>query len=611
MSARVPCRAGWRLTILAVTLASTVGFAWIAQARPRPVPVSTSVCTGLAPVEAQKCLKTVRESQPVFIFIPGILGSALKSENGDVLWGTTGGKTDRLLLTPTSEPVVPSELGSFQVGDGLYDRDIYGRMAEEIRRLDVGDIAHFLMFPYDWRQDNRISAERLEEWLTRDVVAQIKGRTVIFVAHSMGGLVFRYWYSKYKKGKPTDSHAFTLDQVLFLAVPHVGAPQALYRIVEAKLFDSVGERLAGLVWNSFHNLEKVAYSFPSLYQLLPQAPCTVIRAGADCATGYVPLFEPRTWEQLHLLKKVAEAAGQSEVNILQVVSRYISDAATFHQEIPACNAIPNATFFSSSSEETLISATVDNDNELQWTRGMGDKTVPKDIAACGNIAPQFDIDVEGDHIGIAKADFFLKFIERLRTYALSQRGVRFATMIQSDRAFATAFAISGNVLAVPPESLISDSDVATRILAANLEIQKIAHEAGVTLSFANAPKTAEMDILRTALLPPGRQKAEAAQRVGYYFHKEGDALAKTFHEGTVDSLKAFKLADAYTSKVIGVTGSQLPDDLLGAAHNTKGAALARLGRFDEAKAEYTIAATKFGKELAERNLKAILKGGGL
>jgi triacylglycerol esterase/lipase EstA (alpha/beta hydrolase family) len=53
-------------------------------------------------------------------------------------------------------------------------------------------------FPYDWRRDNRASARRLErfgwDWLKKwwDPSGNDKAK-LIFVVHSMGGLVARYF----------------------------------------------------------------------------------------------------------------------------------------------------------------------------------------------------------------------------------------------------------------------------------------------------------------------------------------------------------------------------------------------------------------------------------
>jgi pimeloyl-ACP methyl ester carboxylesterase len=58
--------------------------------------------------------------------------------------------------------------------------------------------ANFIEFPYDWRLDNRVTAKRLQEfvedrlprWRKR---SHNKNAKVILVAHSMGGLVARYY----------------------------------------------------------------------------------------------------------------------------------------------------------------------------------------------------------------------------------------------------------------------------------------------------------------------------------------------------------------------------------------------------------------------------------
>ncbi|WP_454131014.1 esterase/lipase family protein [Kitasatospora aureofaciens] len=65
--------------------------------------------------------------------------------------------------------------------------------------------ANFLEFPYDWRLDNRIAARRLTETVERALHEwrQHTGNPaakVIFLAHSMGGLVAARYYLEALEG---------------------------------------------------------------------------------------------------------------------------------------------------------------------------------------------------------------------------------------------------------------------------------------------------------------------------------------------------------------------------------------------------------------------------
>ena len=59
-------------------------------------------------------------------------------------------------------------------------------------------VANYFEFPYDWRRDNRVAArqlqrfieDRLHRWRTK---TPFKDARAVIVAHSMGGLVARYF----------------------------------------------------------------------------------------------------------------------------------------------------------------------------------------------------------------------------------------------------------------------------------------------------------------------------------------------------------------------------------------------------------------------------------
>jgi pimeloyl-ACP methyl ester carboxylesterase len=92
-----------------------------------------------------------------------------------------------------------------QIIPGLLKLDGYSKLSSFLRTSfelysanDRGVGGNYLEFAYDWRLDNRINARRLAEKVDRmlsDWKAQtgVKNARVIFVAHSMGGLIARYY----------------------------------------------------------------------------------------------------------------------------------------------------------------------------------------------------------------------------------------------------------------------------------------------------------------------------------------------------------------------------------------------------------------------------------
>jgi hypothetical protein len=154
----------------------------------------------------------------VMVLLPGITGSVL-SRNGKVVWGfagssigkalfTLGGSMRKALALPHDDPGV-DDLGDGITADalmpdlhllpGVWKIDGYAKIAEAVMsRFAVTEGKNFFRFPYDWRRDNRVAARQLarasHEWL-RDWRASSGNADarLILVAHSMGGLVSRYF----------------------------------------------------------------------------------------------------------------------------------------------------------------------------------------------------------------------------------------------------------------------------------------------------------------------------------------------------------------------------------------------------------------------------------
>jgi triacylglycerol esterase/lipase EstA (alpha/beta hydrolase family) len=120
-----------------------------------------------------------------------------------------------------------------------------------------------VVFAYDWRLSNRHSAERLrvrveeclERWRASDP-SRADAR-LVFICHSMGGLVAR-WYIERLGG------AEVTRVLVTLGTPHRGAAKAL-----EQLADGVRKGPAPLKVD----LTAFARSLPSSYQLLPEYAC--------------------------------------------------------------------------------------------------------------------------------------------------------------------------------------------------------------------------------------------------------------------------------------------------------------------------------------------------
>ncbi|MCG7206833.1 lipase/acyltransferase domain-containing protein [Streptomyces arenae] len=229
------------------------------------------------------------------VVVPGIGGSILQTSRGAARWDQRrrrflGAATRPERLGLDAHPdLVPVDLMPDITLIGPVVAPGYDGLVRKLRsrfddlRIDVArpggepdTRADVLLFPYDFRRSVRHAAERLRD----EVEARLGGehasarrRRVIVVAHSMGGLVARYWLGPL--GGATDCAA-----LLTLGTPHRGAPKALDVLVNGL---AVGpKRLAGLT--------EVLRQWPSAYELLPRYPA-VGRSGSGSALAPHELAE--------------------------------------------------------------------------------------------------------------------------------------------------------------------------------------------------------------------------------------------------------------------------------------------------------------------------------
>ncbi|MBD2080627.1 lecithin--cholesterol acyltransferase [Leptolyngbya sp. FACHB-17] len=217
------------------------------------------------------------------IILPGILGSVLQKDGKD-LWAISGQAVWQV-LSKTGETIRNLKLSeddseAASLGDGIrataliqdthlipgfWKIDGYTRTARLVTdNFDItpGDIyndpddkaANFYQFPYDWRRDNRANArilkklidKRLKCWREKSGASDAK---VILMAHSMGGLVSRY-YLEVLEGWQDSRALFTFG------TPYRGSLNAV-------------NFLANGYKKLFLDLTDVMRSLTSIYQLLP------------------------------------------------------------------------------------------------------------------------------------------------------------------------------------------------------------------------------------------------------------------------------------------------------------------------------------------------------
>jgi hypothetical protein len=228
--------------------------------------------------------------------LPGITGSVLQKNKKDV-WAVTtesvGGALTSLgrnleALELKDDPQDVEDLGDGVVATGLFP-DVHlipgfwkidgysGVRAALSQRLNLDGAQNYVEFPYDWRRDNRVAARKLARlvpaWLAQwKKVSGNDDSKVVFIAHSMGGLVARYYLECLQGWRYA-------RKLITFGTPYRGSLNALD-------FLSNGYRKTFAGFN-VADLSTLMRSFTSVYQLLPRYPCVDMGDGMMRRPGEV------------------------------------------------------------------------------------------------------------------------------------------------------------------------------------------------------------------------------------------------------------------------------------------------------------------------------------
>ncbi len=220
----------------------------------------------------------------LIVIVPGILGSVLEKDGKD-LWAVSGQAIWQILsqseqtinnLKLTQDDPELDDLGDgikatrliedVHIIPGLVKIDGYTQttqlIADNFTNVTKGNIyqdsedkaANLYHFPYDWRRDNRASARILQKLINKRLKcwrehSNNPNAKVIILAHSMGGLVSRY-YLEVLGGWQDCKALFTFG------TPYRGSVNAI-------------NFLANGYKKLFLDLTEVMRSLTSIYQLLP------------------------------------------------------------------------------------------------------------------------------------------------------------------------------------------------------------------------------------------------------------------------------------------------------------------------------------------------------
>lgn len=204
----------------------------------------------------------IPERHPV-VFAPGIMGSELWLGK-ERIWPNLKllFKEPEFLKYPGIKGIEPRGiLQEVVVVPNLIKLEQYSQLGDYL----VEDLGYtrgkdFFEFAYDWRQDIRITAKQLSQFVD---ALPVKG-PIKLVAHSLGTLVSRYYVERLG-GKDK------VDKLILMGGPHLGTPAGVSSLLfgpDVLPFGLMGE-----------TLRKVVSTFYTSYQIIPVYDCGVDQFG--------------------------------------------------------------------------------------------------------------------------------------------------------------------------------------------------------------------------------------------------------------------------------------------------------------------------------------------
>lgn len=223
--------------------------------------------------------------QVPIIFIPGITGSKLKNKSDhQEIWPqgywqlmTHDFAELATQINPKTLEAITDQQEAYSITDRVAGRDFYNKLIAVLENVagfrqaipgtKASHLKHYYVFPYDWRQDNAITAKKLHNFIEQIRKDYNKPHLKVdIIAHSMGGLITRY-YLRYGPQDVLDSNelpvnlsgAKNLRRVVLLGTPNFGSISSINTMIDG----------LPLVFNSIE--PQTLATMPSMYQLFPHA----------------------------------------------------------------------------------------------------------------------------------------------------------------------------------------------------------------------------------------------------------------------------------------------------------------------------------------------------
>jgi len=209
-----------------------------------------------------------------------------------VLWSDSRASITRALREPArlalDHPAKPTRvIEDFTVVPFLKNlhgyTDLITLLRGTFRRDEFGFTPGSMMtsFPHDFRQSVEYNSGELDRFVYKrltEVRKRVPSAKVIFVAHSMGGLIARHWVAQ-------DTNNADCRGVITLGTPYSGAPKALDVLVN------------GLYWGhkaiQRRGLSRITADWPGLWDLVAFEKRVIDSTGGRQAPSEIAALDPR------------------------------------------------------------------------------------------------------------------------------------------------------------------------------------------------------------------------------------------------------------------------------------------------------------------------------
>jgi hypothetical protein len=218
----------------------------------------------------------VQRLRHLVVIVPGIGGSRLAGSGDATRWELSAAAIGRTVIWPRSLDVehasdlYPTGLvRSFTTFGPLLNVVGYEGLVSHLDNSFRDVVVHtyragtaipantdVLLFPYDFRRSVADTAGHLADAIGQALAGlhdSVRRDRVVVLAHSMGGLVARYWISALEGWR-------VCGALLTMGTPHRGAPKALDWLVNGPGSGRLRRR----------SVTRVIRGWPSMYELLPQ-----------------------------------------------------------------------------------------------------------------------------------------------------------------------------------------------------------------------------------------------------------------------------------------------------------------------------------------------------